>query len=103
MRSPNYNQGLPSNPIVQVVAVLVAVVIAIAAVFVGAVVLSLLVGFAIIGWLVLMMRVWWLRRQARSRGGKSRESGSGSGEIVGVEYTVVDERSMSQRDKRDLG
>ena len=99
MKSFNYNQGLPVNPIVQVVGVLFAVIIAIAAVFVGAVVLSLFVGFAIISWLVLMVRVWWLRRRLRPVDSQSRESGSG--EIVGVEYTVLDERSMNHRDKQD--
>ena len=101
MRSPNYNQGLPGNPVVQVFAVMVAVIVAIAAVFVGAVVLSFLVGFAIIGWLVLMIRLWWLRRQARTGGGASRESRPG--EIVEVEYTVVEERSMNHRNERDSG
>ena len=99
MKPYNYNRGLPGNPIVQVVGVLFAVIIAVAAVFVGAVVLSLFVGFAIISWLVLMVRVWWLRRHSRSADVQNRESGSG--EIVGVEYTVLDERSMNHRDKQD--
>jgi membrane protein implicated in regulation of membrane protease activity len=99
MRPPNSSYALPSNPVLQVVAVFVAVLIAIAAVFVGAVVLSFFVGFAIIAWLILMMRVWWLRRKMRS--GKAQNPEAATGEIVGVEYTVVQERSVNQRDKRD--
>ena len=66
MKPYNYNQGLPGNPIVQVVGVLFAVIIAVAAVFVGTVVLSLFVGFAIISCLVVMVLVWWLRRLRRT-------------------------------------
>lgn len=99
MRQPNTSHALPSNPVLQVVAVFVAVLIAIAAVFVGAVVLSFFVGFAILGWLVLMIRLRWLRRKMRSGGAPDPEAASG--EIVGVEYTVVQERSVNQADKRD--
>jgi len=99
VRSPNYNQRVPTNPVVQVVAVMVAVVVAIGAVFVGAVVLSFLVGFALIGWVILMVRLWWLRRQTSSRSGTRRESGPS--EIVGVEYTVLKERSVKQHHEQD--
>ena len=99
MRQPNSSQALPNNPVLQVVAVFVAVLIAIAAVFVGAVVLSFFVGFAIIGWLILMIRLWWLRRKVGSGGAKNAEPPPG--EIVGVEYTVVQERSVNRRDERD--
>ncbi len=93
-----YNPQLSRNPLVQIAAAVVAAFIVIGAVFLGAVVLSLFVGFAILAWVILTIRVWWRRRSMR-RG----DSGSGAdrGEIVGVEYTVVEERSVDESRHRD--
>jgi hypothetical protein len=76
----------------------VAAFIVIGAVFLGAIVLSFFVGLAILAWVILTIRVWWLRRSAR-RGGSSGEADHG--EIVGVEYTVVEERSVDESRHRD--
>ena len=81
---------LPENPILQVLALVVGAVVAVGAVFVGAILISLFLGLAVIAGLVLYIRLWWLRR--RSGSGKSRSRG---GRFVEVEYTVVDERPMS--------
>ncbi len=88
-----YNPQLSRNPLVQIAAVVVAAFIVIGAVFLGAIVLSFFVGFAILAWIVLAVRVWWLRRSVR-RGGSGR--GPDRGEIVEVEYTVVEERSVDE-------
>jgi len=90
-----YNPQFSRNPLVQIAAVIVAVFIVIGAVFLGAIVLSFFVGFAILAWVILTVRLWWLRRSAR-RGGDA-----GSGEIVGVEYTVVEERSVDESRHKD--
>ena len=88
-----YNPRFSRNPLVQIAAVVVTAFIAIGAVFLGAIVLSFFVGFAILAWTILAIRVWWLRRSVRRE-----DSGRGGdrGEIVGVEYTVVEERSVDE-------
>ncbi len=92
-----YNPQLSRNPLVQIAAVVVAAFMVIGAVFLGAIVLSFFVGFAILAWIILAIRVWWLRRSVRRgvrRGGSGR--GPDRGEIVEVEYTVVEERSVDE-------
>ena len=88
-----YNPQLSRNPLVQIAAVVVTAFMVIGAVFLGAIVLSFFVGFAILAWIVLAIRVWWLRRSVR-RGDSGR--GPDRGEIVEVEYTVVEERSVDE-------
>ncbi len=88
------------NPLVQVAAIIVAALVTVGAVLLGAVVLSFFVGFAILVWLVLTVRFWWLRRRMRWS-----ETGHGTrrGEIEGVEYTVVEERFVKDNRHRDSG
>ncbi len=93
-----YRPNLPQNPLVRIAAVIVAAFVVIGAIFLGAVVLFFLVGFAILAWLTLSVRLWWLRRQVQS--GDSRPE-SQHGEIVEVEYTVVEERSANNNRDRD--
>ena len=83
------------NPILQVAGLLVGVLVSVAAVLVGAVVLSLVIGLAVLTGLVFSVRVWWLRRRMQRA---VREASRGPrGEIVAVEYTVVKERTVGQR------
>jgi uncharacterized protein (DUF58 family) len=88
-----YNPQYSRNPLVQIAVAVVAAFIVIGAVFLGAIVLSFFVGFAILAWVMLTVRVWWLRRSVR-RGDSGR--GPDRGEIVEVEYTVVEERSVDE-------
>ena len=73
---------------------IVAALFAIGAIFLGAVVIFFLVGFALLAWLIFSVRVWWMRRQMRGRGTRpgARTEREG-GDIVEVEYRVVEERS----------
>jgi len=89
-----YNPQFSRNPLVQIAAVVVAVFMVIGAVFLGAIVLSFFVGFAILAWVILTIRLWWLRRSVR-------RGDAGSDEIVGVEYTVVEERSVDESRHKD--
>lgn len=83
------------NPILQIVGLIVGVVVTVGAILVGAVVLSFAIGFAVLAGLVLFVRVWWLRRRmARATGPAARRP---SGEIAGVEYTIVKERTVDER------
>ena len=90
---------MPENPLLQFVALIVAAIVAVGAVFLGAILLSLFLGLAVILGLVLYIRLWWLRRglNKRDKGQSMR-----SGEFVEVEYTVVDERSPSDEPSKDV-
>ena len=102
MTQGRYNPQFSRNPLVQIAAVVVAAFIVIGAVFLGAIVLSFFVGIAILAWVILSIRVWWLRRSVR-RGDSGRGPGRGPdrGEIVEVEYTVVKERPVDDSRNRD--
>ncbi|HEY5622341.1 MAG TPA: hypothetical protein VIV14_01185 [Gammaproteobacteria bacterium] len=88
-----YRRNLPQNPIVRALAALVALLAAIGAIFLGAVVVFFLVGFAVLVWVIVSVRLWWLGRKMTRRDGGREPS---AGEIVEVEYTVVEERSARQ-------
>ena len=89
---------MPENPLLQFLALVVAAVMAVGAVFLGAILLSLFLGLALIVGVVLYIRLWWLRRKMsrHSEGRRTRP-----GEFVEVEYTVVEERSPSDEPSRD--
>ena len=101
MRYTAYRTGLPSNPLVRIAFFIVAVIMLIGAVFLGAVVLSLIVGLGALAWLVISVRLWWMRRQFRSRRSDSNVEQSKPGEIIGVEYTVIEERSENPNSNED--
>ena len=98
MRPRYYRIRPPTNPILQVFALIGAAILAVGAIFIGAIFLSLFLGLAVIAGLVLYIRLWWLRHKAgkATAGGQPR-----SGEYVEVEYTVVRERSATSDDAQD--
>jgi membrane protein implicated in regulation of membrane protease activity len=60
------------------------------AVVVGGFVLAAFIGFALIAWLVIYARLWWLARRA---GNESRAEGTARGrkdEFVEAEYRVIE-------------
>jgi len=98
MSQSAYKLQFSRNPLVQIAAVVVAVLVTVGAVFLGAIVLSFFVGLAILAWLGLTIRLWWLRRRMRrSETGRSAQGG----EIMDVEYTVVEERTVEHSRHRD--
>jgi uncharacterized iron-regulated membrane protein len=58
----------------------------------GAILLSLFLGLAVIAGLVLYIRLWWLRRRMQQRRPEPQQRAPG--DFVEVEYTVVEERDM---------
>lgn len=87
-----YRSSASQNPILQVAGLILGAIVAVGAVLVGAVVLSFIIGFAVLAGLVLFVRLWWLRRRMERAAG--RPTGRGPGEIVEVEYTIVKERTV---------
>jgi len=92
--------GASQNPVVQVAGLIVGGLVAIGAILLGAVVLSLALGLAVFAGLILFVRIWWLKRRlGRASAGPDADADAGAGgEIVGVEYTVVKERTVTERD-----
>jgi membrane protein implicated in regulation of membrane protease activity len=98
MSQSAYKLQFSRNPLVQIAAIVVVVLVTVGAVFLGAIVLSFFVGLAILAWLGLTIRLWWLRRRMRrSETGRSAQGG----EIMDVEYTVVEERTVEHSRHRD--
>ncbi len=89
------------NPLLQLAGLVVGAIVTVGAILLGAVVLAFIVGFAVIAGLVLYIRLWWMRRQLRQRrsGPRGRGREEPPGEIVEVEYTVVEERTVRDQDR----
>ena len=86
--------GASGNPILQLAGLILGVLVAIGAVLVGAVILSFIIGFAVLAGLVAFVRLWWLRRRMQKAPiGPTRKV---PGEIVEVEYTIVKERTVDE-------
>ena len=98
--------GASGNPILQLAGLILGVLVAIGAVLVGAVILSFIIGFAVLAGLVAFARLWWLRRRMQNASsgpsgpsGPSGQSGPSRkvpGDIVEVEYTIVKERTVDE-------
>ena len=77
----------PNSPggglLTRIVAFVVGAIVLAAAIFLGAIFIAGIVGLILIGSLVAMSRLWWLRRQA-----ERYEENHGD---INAEYTVVDE------------
>ena len=79
--NPNPQSG--NSLLGRIVALVVGIMVFGVAVFVGAVFLAGIVGFALLGGLLFMIRMWWARRQMEKY---EREHGD-----LSAEYTVVQE------------
>jgi membrane protein implicated in regulation of membrane protease activity len=103
MRGPTYPRA--ANPFVQIASLLVFAVLMIGAVFVGAVILSLLLGAGALLALILSIRSWWLRRRLRETGRRPGppEGGARPGQVIDVSYTVVEERAERRSRGRSDG
>lgn len=95
--------GASGNPILQLAGLILGVLVAIGAVLVGAVILSFIIGFAVLAGLVAFARLWWLRRRMqKASSGPSGPNGPNGptrkvpGDIVEVEYTIVKERTVDE-------
>ena len=88
------------NPVSRILATILAVVALVAAFFFGFVVLILAVGLGILAWLLLTLRMWWLRRQWERHGAGIRAEDEGwvdsnstrEGQVIDADYEVVTRR-----------
>ncbi|MCW8871523.1 MAG: hypothetical protein OQK01_02780 [Xanthomonadales bacterium] len=87
----------PLNPVTRILAGVLALLALVGAFFFGMFVLVLALGLGALAWLVLAVRMWWLRRQWQRQGvsGEYRQSGTpGSADrrrtdAIDADYEVV--------------
>jgi len=90
----------PMNPVTRILAGLLAVLALVGAFFFGMVVLVLALGLGALAWLILTLRVWWLRRQWATHspgGGEGQAGGPGGtrardGDVIDADYEVLSRR-----------
>ena len=82
------------NPILQAVGLIVGALVTVGAILVGAVVLSLGIGLVVLVGLVMFVRVRWLKHRMKQT--VTPTDDMPSGEITGVKYTVVKERTIDE-------
>ena len=82
---PYYISPPPMNPVSRLLAGLLAVLALAGAFFFGVFVLVFAVSLGFIAWLLLWIRMWWIRR----RGIRPVDQ---KGEIIDAEYTVIERR-----------
>ena len=83
----NYNFGpnnAPRSLLGRIVAVIIGAAILAVSIFVGAIFLAGLIGIVLIIGIVVMVRIWWLKKKMERY---AREHGD-----LSTEYTVVEER-----------
>lgn len=93
-----------TNPLMQAVYLLVGGVLLIGALLMGAILLAFVLGFALVFGAAFWVRLWWLRRKILKQAARTgvRPEAS-SGDIVGVEYTVVEDRDPNRVEEGDSG
>jgi hypothetical protein len=108
MSARHYTFRTSGNPLVQALWVVVGVVVLVAAVVMGALVLTVLLGLGVVAAAVVAIRVWWLRRKLEREGAFNAPHAptDGSAEpheprLIEAEYTVVNERDAPEADERD--
>ena len=68
--------------------------------FFGVVVLLFALGLGVLGWVLLSLRIWWLRRQAGAGpdrtgpqgGGRAPGQGRAGGDVIDADYEVISRR-----------
>lgn len=93
-----YGLRAGGNPLLQIATLLLLGVALIGAVVMGAVLLALFVGLAVIGAIVFSIRLWWLRRRGGPASGQQQR---GHGELIEAEYRVIVERDAERQRRPD--
>lgn len=85
---PVYLTPPPSNPLVRLLAGLVAVLTLVGAFMIGIVALAVGAGLMLVLGVATAARIWWLRRRLARQGG----AGAPPGDALEGEFTVVSRR-----------
>ena len=95
----------PTNPLLQAVYLVVGALLLIGALVMGAVILAFVLGFVLVFGVVFWIRLWWLRRKLMRGSGAAnrRVDRAQEGDLIEVEYTVVEERDPRDARDRDRG
>ena len=87
------------NPVARVLAGLLAVAALVGAVFFGLIIFAAALGLGLLAWLILSVRMWWLRRRmTRGAPGAAdavrdpRARRAEAGEVIEAEYEVISRR-----------
>ena len=88
------------NPVSRILAGVLGIAVLAAAFFFGFIVLMLAAGLGVLAWLLLALRMWWLRRQWARHGpgveahrdGWARPGSAREGEVIEADYEVVTRR-----------
>lgn len=105
-RGPGQQRG--PGILARILLSIAAVVMLVAAAFLGAIFFLAALGVFVAGSLLLAVRIWWARRQierAMKEGDGSgvrpdRSSGRGREDVIEGEYLVVDDETRPERDVR---
>jgi hypothetical protein len=90
---PLYLPPPAGNPLVRLLAALVAAFMLGLAFFFGLIVLAVVAGLILLAWLLLTVRVWWLRRRGSLppdfQAEPAEHKTSGPGQVLEGDYEVV--------------
>lgn len=89
----------PLNPFARVLAGLAAVAVLVGAVFFGLIIFAVALGLGLLAWLVLSVRIWWLRRRMPQgapgdvdSAGRRPERRADDSRVIDAEYEVISRR-----------
>jgi membrane protein implicated in regulation of membrane protease activity len=100
---PHYFTPPPMNPLSAILAGMLTVLALVGAFFFGVFILILVVGLAVLTWLILTLRLWWLRRRWNGRaGGRGQDPfvredrvKNAEGQVIDADYEVISRREDS--------
>ena len=97
------------NPLSRLLAAVVGALVIVGAFMFGFFILIAAVAFGLIAWLVVWIRVWWIKRKLGASGeaspldfGQTRGAGRkspDSGDVIDAEYEVVSRTDRSDQEK----
>jgi membrane protein implicated in regulation of membrane protease activity len=97
---PHYLTPPPMNPLAAILAGLLTVLALVGAFFFGVFILILAVGLAMLAWLILTLRLWWLRRRWNGRAAgrdpdhvvREGRVENAEGQVIDADYEVISRR-----------
>jgi uncharacterized iron-regulated membrane protein len=99
-----FSFGSSGNPLAQILSLLVFAVLLVGALIMGAFVIAIVLGLAVIASVVFAIRVWWLRRKFGGRPpfdrGAEPPSPPEHARLIEGEYEVIDEQDTDAERRR---